>query len=99
MRRPVAEVVRSQTKMLERLGEQAAEIDDKQMAKVLREQAHFGINLLMLHKNPVLRLSYAEALADPLGAANKINEFLGLELDASAMAAVVDPKLHREKSC
>ena len=99
MRRPVAEVVSSQKKMLERLGQQAAEIDDKQMAKVLREQAHFGINLLMLHKNPVLRLSYAEALADPLGAANKINEFLGLELDASAMAAVVDPKLHREKSC
>ena len=98
MRRPVAEVVRSQKKMLERLGEQATEIDDEQMAKVLREQAHFGINLLMLHKNPVLRLSYAEVLADPMGAANQLNEFLGLELDASAMAAVVDPKLHREKN-
>lgn len=98
MRRPVNEVIRSQNKMLERLGEEAGNIADEQMAKVLRDQAHFAISLLTLHKNPVLRLSYAEVIADPIRSANQLNEFLGVDLDVSAMAAAVDPKLHREKT-
>ncbi len=97
MRRPMAEVLRSQSRMLERLGEQSAEIDDQQMARVLRQQAHSAISLLTLHQNPVLRLAYTDVLADPVAAAASLNQFLGLELDETAMAHAVDPSLHREK--
>ena len=97
MRRPMAEVLRSQSRMLERLGEESAEIDDQQMARVLRQQAHSAISLLSLHQNPVLRLAYTDVLADPVAAAASLNQFLGLELDETAMARAVDPSLHREK--
>lgn len=98
MRRPITEIVRSQSRMLERLGEETTGLDDEQMGKVLRNQAHSAISLFSLHQNPLLRLAYADVLADPLATAAAINEFLGMSLDETAMAQVVDPSLHREKN-
>jgi len=98
MRRPITEIVRSQSRMLERLGEETTGLDDEQMGKVLRNQAHSAISLFSLHQNPLLRLAYADVLADPLATASAINEFLGMNLDETAMAQVVDPSLHREKN-
>jgi hypothetical protein len=45
----------------------------------------------------VLQLSHTNLLADPAGAAEKINCFLGSRLDVKAMAAVVQPSLYRVK--
>ena len=98
MRRPIAEILRSQSRMLERLEEETTGIDDEQMGKVLRNQAHSAISLFSLHQNPLLRLAYSDVLSDPLATAAAINEFLGLSLDETAMAQVVDPSLHREKN-
>jgi len=36
-------------------------------------------------------------IADPAGAAERVAAFLGLDLDRAAMAAAVDPRLHRER--
>lgn len=98
MRRPITEVVDSQVRMLERLGEAPAQISPEQMGKILRDQAHSAISLLKLHKNPVLRLAYADVLSDPAETAAKINEFLGLQLDQAAMVQAVDPNLYRERA-
>jgi hypothetical protein len=42
-------------------------------------------------------LEHSEAIADPLGAAGRVNEFLGGGLDVAKMAAAVDPALHRNR--
>ena len=97
MRRPIPEIISSQSRMLGRLGESAADLEDQQMAQVMRSQTHSAISLLSLHENPLLRLAYADVIADPQATAAAINEFLGLQLDETAMAQVVDPSLHREK--
>ena len=36
-------------------------------------------------------------IADPAGAAERVAALLGLDLDRAAMAAAVDPRLHRER--
>ncbi|MCH2178577.1 MAG: alkaline phosphatase family protein [Mariniblastus sp.] len=97
MRRPISEVVQSQSRMLDRLGEEHANIDDERMEKIMRGQSHSAVSLLSLHENPLLRLAYADVIADPLATAAAINAFLAMELDENAMAQVVDPSLHREK--
>ncbi|MDG1806422.1 MAG: alkaline phosphatase family protein [Pirellulaceae bacterium] len=97
MRRPIPEIISSQTRMLERLGEEHSILQDEEMAKVMREQAHSAISLLSLHQKPLLRFSYSDVLANPMATAATINEFLGLQLDEAAMAQAVDPSLYREK--
>ena len=81
MRRPISEVVRSQSRMLERLGEEKAKVDDERMEKIMRGQSHSAVSLLSLHENPLLRLAYADVIADPLATAAAINDFLGMELE------------------
>lgn len=46
----------------------------------------------------VLRLELAEVLTDPAGAAAALDAFLGGGLDVAAMAAAVDPALHRRRA-
>jgi hypothetical protein len=45
-----------------------------------------------------LDVLYSDVLADPQPAARKVSEFLGIPLDTLAMAAVVDPSLHHQRS-
>jgi hypothetical protein len=53
----------------------------------LRRQPHFEI----------CYVDYGEVLSEPLAVARRIRGFLGRDLDVEAMAAVVDPSLHRER--
>ena len=45
----------------------------------------------------VLRLEHREILTAPERAAQRLAGFCGLSLDSRAMAAVVDPALHRQR--
>ena len=54
--------------------------------------------LILSHRNALLPVSYASALEEPEEVARQVAEFLGMELDISAMVAAVDPSLHREKA-
>lgn len=98
MKRPVQEIIRSQANMLERLGKESSDMTDEQIAKVMVDDAHRALGLLSMHQNKVLKIDYAESIADPQATAAAIASFLRMDLDESAMAAAVDPKLHREKS-
>jgi hypothetical protein len=42
-------------------------------------------------------VDYNQAIQDPRSTAEKINQFLGGDLDVQAMAAVVDPSLYRQR--
>jgi predicted AlkP superfamily phosphohydrolase/phosphomutase/tetratricopeptide (TPR) repeat protein len=97
MRRPMNEVIGSQTDMLQRLGEAGGNIEDDKLARVFAQQAYFAITLLTLHQNPVLRLSYDDVVEDPERAARQIASFLDRDLDVPAMVAAVDPDLSRQK--
>ena len=46
----------------------------------------------------VLPIGYHDALADPTGTAERINEFVGGHLDVAAMTAAIDRGLRNEYS-
>jgi hypothetical protein len=55
----------------------------------------------MLARRPATQLlviDHAAAIADPLAAAEKLNNFLGGSLDPARMAAAIDPVLHRNRT-
>lgn len=96
--RHLDEVVASQRKMIERLGKPAAPIRDEQLKAVLGRQVDEalrwcertpGVSLLEV-QHRALCLEPAEPIAAICG-------FLGLDLDESAMLAVSDPTLYRER--
>jgi len=98
VRRSLREVLASQAKMLARRGE-ASETNDERMLELL-ENDLWKANYLLKHAPQFesLELSYREVLDQPEEHARRINAFLGGSLKVAAMAAVVDPKLYRNRA-
>lgn len=97
MQRKLAEVLASQTKMLDSLGE-TNEAEDQRMRK------HFIDHLartksLLSHRAcfETLHLRYDEVVADGMRYAEEIGRFVGKRLDTAAMAAVISPELYRNR--
>lgn len=96
LERGLEEVLRSQAAMLARLGRPSA--DPAALRPVYSR--HLAAAHAWLDAQPraeVLHLGHHEVVAEPARAAARLNAFLGSALDEAAMAAVVDPTLHREK--
>lgn len=94
--RDLAEVLASQDKMLARSGRKGASHTimrsafQNHLAKLdgwLKTQPHIRL----------LRLNYPEVIAQPLAQAERIKEFLGLNLATEKMVAAVDPSLYRNR--
>jgi hypothetical protein len=94
MRRDLDEILASQEKMLQRLGQAAAPRDrikraySQHLEKLhdwLRHQSN--ISLLYVH--------YNELVAQPEHEAARISQFLEIQVDLRLMAAAVDPSLYR----
>jgi hypothetical protein len=100
MRRDLDEVVASQRKMLERQGRTGASLPDAQLKAVFSSQVSQTLRWLAERPDPlqVMEVEYGKLIADPAGAAARINTFLGGGLNEQAMAAAVDPSLHRNRS-
>jgi hypothetical protein len=99
MRRHLDEVLKSQDKMLDRLGNAAQGVELEAMKEAYRND----IVAARLHarKQPhmeMIEIHYAEAVSDPAGAARAVNEFLGGRLDQAAMAAAVNAHLYRNRA-
>jgi hypothetical protein len=94
--RDLDEVIASQNRMLERRGEPNP-LDD---ARTRELYAHHLDELRgLLARRPdieVLELRYDAAIAGPQEVARRVSAFLGRG-DAAAMAAAVDPSLHRNR--
>ncbi len=99
LRRDLSEVVRSQARMLERLGRQGASMSDERLMAIYASQMRTVAAWLKARPNfAVCELEYAGIVADPQAAASTLAEFLRLPIDLSAMAAAVDPNLYRNRT-
>jgi hypothetical protein len=98
MQRDLKEVLASQNKMLARSGNSAGTVSDEKM------QALFAAELDKCRKwikeKPnvkALFINHRDMINDGLNQAEKINLFLDGGLNVEAIAAVVDPKLYRNR--
>jgi len=99
MRRHLDEVLRSQDKMLDRLGNPASGA----LLEATKEAYRNDIVTarLFARKQPnmeMIEVHYGETVADPLAAARTVNAFLGGHLDEAAMVAAVKEHLYRNRA-
>jgi len=98
MRRNIDEVLRSQSKMLERNGTAGTVVSDEKMR--LNYELHLKKVYYRLGRTPnfqVLYLDYPAIIEDPLREARRISSFLGRHLDVEAMAGAVEAGLYRNR--
>ncbi len=97
LHRHLDEVLASQAKMLTRRGE-AAETDDARMREVYTSHL-WRVGYLLKHAPHLesIDLEYTEVLKNPRQAAERIRNFLALDLDVERMAAVVNEALYRNR--
>jgi hypothetical protein len=99
MRRHLDEVLASQDKMLDRLGNPAPGADIEATKEAYRNDIVAARLFARRRSNmELIEIHYTDAIADPRGAAHSVNEFLGGALDEAAMAAAVSEKLYRNRA-
>jgi hypothetical protein len=97
MRRHLEEVLRSQRKMLERRGQPAPD-DDAAMSALLEEHAASVRQWAASQPNiALLEVDYNAMMAAPTTFVAQVRELLGVNLEATAMAAAVDATLYRNR--
>ncbi len=98
MRRDLDEVLRSQSKMLDRSDRSGANLDPETLKETYRQQMDRACSWLDQRDN-VRRLDveYTALIDDPATEMERINRFLGGDLDPEAMAGAVDPTLYRNR--
>ena len=98
MRRDLDEVLASQKAMLGRQGRTGADLSPEKLAEIFRSQMDELIDWLAGQANfKVLEVTYGDVVDRPRQEAERVNELLGGGLDVDAMAAAVDPALHRQR--
>ena len=98
LRRAVAEVLKSQRQMLIRRGEDPDSTSDDRMTELYEK--HLKQAFAWIEKQPhvdVLYVNHRDAIEQPRDVARAVNAFLGGGFDEDAMAAIVDPSLHRQR--
>ena len=98
MRRHLDEVLKSQDKMLDRLGRPVVG-DLEAMKEAYRNDIVAA--RLFARKQPnmeLIEVRYDATIGDPVGTARLVNEFLGGRLAVDAMPAAVDAKLYRNRA-
>jgi hypothetical protein len=99
MQRELGEVVRSQATMLARSGRAGGQLAPERLMAVYAQQLAAVDAWLAARPNfQVLKVPYAQMVADPATHAAAVNRFLGGTLDETGMRAAVDPSLHRNRT-
>lgn len=98
MRRRTEEILASERKMLERLGENPEATRDERMAEIFSKHlVHLDGWLKQQQHMAVLQVNYNDVMSDSANAILRIDEFFGNRLERGKMAAVVDPSLYRQR--
>jgi hypothetical protein len=97
MERNLEEVLDSQEKMLQRLGQPTAAPRDAMRRSFTLHLDRLREWLLGQHHMEVLRVSYNELVSQPEGPARRVAEFLGGRADVEGMARTVDASLYRNR--
>ena len=96
MKRDLGEVLRSQRKMLDRRGQKGGNLPDERTAALYAKQiADLEAWMGSQPAFSFLAADYNALVRDPMPIVAAVNRFLGGALDEAAMAARVDPRLHR----
>lgn len=99
MRRDLKEVLASQKVMLQRSGQQGANVGDQKLAELFQSQLATFDQWIAARKNfSILSINYKEMISSPKVQCERINDFLGGVLDSDASAAAVDPSLYRNRA-
>ena len=75
MEREIGEVLESQDRMLELLNRRGAKLEHERLAFVFNRHTQYALNLVALHKVPVLRVVYGDAISDPSSTAAPAGPF------------------------
>jgi hypothetical protein len=98
MQRHLDEVILSQNKMLRRRGEPVDQSNDERMRGTL--QKHLVRTKLWIDDQlnfAVVDVPYREVIADPQRQAQRVRNFLAVDLDVENMASAVDRSLYRNR--
>jgi hypothetical protein len=98
MHRDLGEVLVSQRKMLVERGEEGGSAPDDALRRYYETHLR-KVNYLLTH-NPAFKaldVTYGEALKDAESVARRVNSFVGGQLNVSAMVAVVERELYRNR--
>jgi hypothetical protein len=97
MERDINEVLASQTKMLERLGQPAAPVDQLKNSFEIHLKRLFA--WLQNQSNiRVVQINYNRLISEPDTECDAIAEFLDHQLNVQQMLGVIDPALYRNRS-
>ena len=98
MQRAMPEILASQRQMLIRRGEDPDKIGDDVLAKLFDKHLR-QVNDWISRQRNVERLdvNYNEMLKNPQPFIERVNAFLGGQLNTAKRARVVDPNLHRQR--
>jgi uncharacterized protein YcaQ len=97
-RRNLSEVLESQDIMLQRRGKSQGEVSHEQLVEHFRGQIEKIEGWLADQPHfEVVYIDYNELMKDPGPSVDRMNDFLGGELDTDAMRAVIDPDLYRRR--
>lgn len=91
----MAEVLASQKEMLRRRGAVDSAKDDVMAALFTKHLQE--IRERIAGRMEVFFVSYPKLVSEPMSVAEAVREFLGVDLDAEAMAAQADPGLYRNR--
>ena len=99
MERDLAEVIASQKAMLARQNRRGAELNEQKLRDTYTAQLQ-RVHAQLRRRSDVriLKVNYADLVADPVSSVSLIAEFLGEPFDRAAAAAAVRPELHRQKA-
>lgn len=99
MRRDLGETIASQRAMLRRSNRAGAEVSDDKLRALFANDLEAANRWLASQPNfRTLGVEHRDCLTAPAAVAARLNAFLGGSLDEAAMAAVVDPTLHRQRT-
>jgi len=97
MRRNLHEVLASQTKMLDRRGEESHSEDEDLLAMYESHLEKVEFQLRFRPYFEALYLNYSDVVQNPAGQAQRMADFLGGGLDPVRMAGAVDGSLYRNR--
>ena len=99
MERDLEEVFASQRDMLRAQGDAAASQEAARLIPAFAAELRVVRDWLARQPNmPVLSVPYAEVVREPVAWSHEVARFLGAGMDEAAMAATVDPSLHRHRA-
>ncbi len=99
MRRNIDEILESQKKMLVRRGTYNPDVKDDEIRRMFI--VHLDHIATLLRSNAcfdTLYVNYNKMMAEPAPQIDALNQFLGGDLNVTAMAAVVDKNLYRNRA-